>query len=225
MLRMRKNDTYISGLWKSSLLGDLTWRCGDTRFQREPRSAARIPSWSWTSTRGAVQYTSHNNLTLALSVDSSYDPGISLEQGYPDGVAVVLKCHSCAGWIRWTKSSSPYRSIYFTLSEEDLAMPPPDQFWRIRADYDFETGSEPVQFCDDVVVALIEWDRMDGSQWGGLVLRQVSQGNYERIGWCFMDSNKSVPFVSRKAKLKDNFHWRYFRQFVTSLPVRSFRIV
>lgn len=100
MLRMRKNDTYISGLWKSSLLGDLTWRCGDTRFQREPRSAARIPSWSWTSTRGAVQYTSHNNLTLALSVDSSYDPGISLEQGYPDGVAVVLKCHSCAGWIR-----------------------------------------------------------------------------------------------------------------------------
>ena len=104
-------------------------------------------------------------------------------------------------------------------------MPPPDQFWRIRADYDLETGSEPVQFCDDVVVALIEWDRMDGSQWGGLVLRQVSQGNYERIGWCFMDSNKSVPFVSRKAKLKDNFHWRYFRQFVTSLPVRSFRIV
>jgi hypothetical protein len=103
-------------------------------------------------------------------------------------------------------------------------MPRPDSWGHITTDYDWHTGSEPVQDGDVVVIAVIEWGQYTYN-WGGFVLRQVSEGNYERIGWCFLDYDYLQFFVSRKAKLKDNFEWRYYRSFVASLPVRSFRIV
>lgn len=104
-------------------------------------------------------------------------------------------------------------------------MPPPVTGWDVFKDYDYSTDIQPVQSGDEVVIAMIEWGRLNTSWWGGLVLRQVSQGNYERIGLCHMNSGAVSSRISRKAKLKDNFEWRYYRQFVASLPVRSFRIV
>lgn len=224
MLRMRKNDTYIAGLWKSSLLRDLTWR------RRGPgsssRSVSRVPSWSWASITGAVIHASHRDLAWARSLDVSYDLGEFSEPDHLDGAAVLLECYSCAGYISWFGYTSP---PCFIFSGEDLGMPAPGNVWRIMTDYDWRTGSEPVPDGEVAVVAVIEWgglnSGMQRTNWGGIVLRQVSQATYKRIGWCYLDSNEPFSSVSRKAKLRDNFAWRYYRQFVASLPVRSFRIV
>jgi hypothetical protein len=143
--------------------------------------------------------------------------------GHVDDTAIQLECLSCNGVIRWY--TNDYSSHYFNPREENLVVPPPDRTWEVKADYDYSTGNKPVQNGDAVVIAVIEWGRLDTYGWGGLVLRQVSQSNYERIGLCYMDSRDVDSFVSRKAKLKDNFEWRYHRQFVASLPVRSFRII
>lgn len=114
----------------------------------------------------------------------------------------------------------------FEPKREDLVVPPlADEEWLVKADYDYSTGSQPVRLGAAVVFAVIEWGRLDTKGRGGLVLRQVSQATYERIGWCHMSPSDLFPIVSRKAKLKDNFKWRYYRSFVASLPVRSFRIV
>jgi hypothetical protein len=64
MLRMRKTDTYIAGLWKSSLLSDLTWRRsvrnsisrGCPNPEKDSRLASHVPSWSWASITDAVDY-------------------------------------------------------------------------------------------------------------------------------------------------------------------------
>lgn len=221
MLRMRKNDTYIAGLWKSSLLGDLTWR--RRGWKRSSRSASRVPSWSWASITDAVGYGSDRNFAWARSLDVSYGLRDSSEPDHFDGVAIELECYSCAGYVRWCLNPS---TPYFIFSGEDLVMPAPVDRWRITADYNNHTGSEPVRDGDVVVVAVIEWGGLDTTEWGGLVLRQVSQATYERIGWCYMSSAMwGFSSVLRKAKLRDNFEWRYYRSFVASLPVRSFRIV
>ena len=222
-LKIRENDTYIAGLWKSSLLTDLTWRCS-SNLEKSSRSASRVPSWSWASITGAVEYGSPKDLTWALSVDISCNSRDSLERGYLDGIAIVMKCHSWAGYIRWSGSCKGPPG--FIPSREDAVMPLLDNDWRITADYDYHTGSKPVQNGDAVVIAVIDLGRLDTYGRGGLVLRQVSHGNYERIGLCYRNYDfASASFVSRKARLRDNFEWRYYRSFVASLPVRSFRIV
>jgi hypothetical protein len=77
--RLRPNDEYIAGLWKSTLLFDLMWyRSEDSVDQGrcEPEPHIRMPSWSWASIRGAVEW--------PWFLESEYDP-----PGRPlDGVAV-----------------------------------------------------------------------------------------------------------------------------------------
>lgn len=215
MLRMRKNDTYIAGLWQSSFLSDLTWwHVGG----KHPRSAARVPSWSWASTTGTVRYES---LAWSRFTDHVRSQKTSILSSHLDGGEILLECRSCAGRIWW----SDHHPTEFIPSGEDLVMLPPDYTWEIKADYDFRTDSETVQIGDVVFIAVIKWGPLNWYGWGGLVLRQVSEATYERIGWCSVEVLCTTFPVWRKAKLRDNFDWRYFRQFVTSLPVRSFRIV
>ena len=48
-------DTYLAGLWKTSLLHDLMWSLRATTKYRHP-SVWRAPSWSWASVDNAVRY-------------------------------------------------------------------------------------------------------------------------------------------------------------------------
>lgn len=60
---------------------------------------------------------------------------------------------------------------------------------------------------------------------GGLVLQKASGETFERVGLCKFELSPNTPFVYRKASLRDNFEWRYARQFLALLPVRSYKIV
>ena len=213
VLRMRKGDTYIAGLWKSTLLRDLTWQSGTGGY--EPRPPLQVPSWSWASVTGAVVYGSHKKLTWARSIDIFYDLRESFKSEHLDSASILLECHSCIGYMGLTRDHF-YDIFLFEPEEKDLEMPPPEKRWTVNADYDYVTGSQPVQSGDAVVLAVIEWGRLDTIRWGGLVLCQVSQGNYERIGVCYIRSCDVGSPITRKAKLRDNFEWRYYRSFVAS---------
>lgn len=52
MSELRKNDTYIAGLWKNSLLLDLQWR---TYRPQQQRIGIPVPTWSWASVLAGVQ--------------------------------------------------------------------------------------------------------------------------------------------------------------------------
>ena len=222
MLRMRKTDEYIVGLWKSSLPSDVAWQSRDR--EKKPRPALLVPSWSWASVIGTVDYGFAKKLAWIRSIDISYGSEALSKRGHAGVTTILLECHSCNGVIR--RFTSSRRSIYgFDPIEESLVVPPLERAWRVEADYDYSTGSKPVQHGDAVVIAVIESSRLDMFKWSGLVLRQISQTTYERIGWSDVSYDTEYYFVSRKAKLRDNFAWRYHRSFVASLPVRSFRIV
>jgi hypothetical protein len=53
MIQMRTEDTYVAGLWKSSLVEGLTWALSGKDFRIEELHKKRpytAPSWSWAST-------------------------------------------------------------------------------------------------------------------------------------------------------------------------------
>jgi Heterokaryon incompatibility protein (HET) len=58
---VREGDVYLAGLWKNSLLFDLTWRTeqgkwddGDVKIMKP--SDYRAPSWSWASIDGPIEH-------------------------------------------------------------------------------------------------------------------------------------------------------------------------
>jgi hypothetical protein len=58
---VREGDVYLAGLWKNSLLFDLTWRtewgkwdAGDVDITKPPNY--RAPSWSWASIDGPIEH-------------------------------------------------------------------------------------------------------------------------------------------------------------------------
>jgi hypothetical protein len=50
-MRLRCADTYVAGMWKSSLLEDLTFY-----HRKGPRPNSNIPTWSWASWQGPVKF-------------------------------------------------------------------------------------------------------------------------------------------------------------------------
>jgi hypothetical protein len=55
MRRLLKNDIYLAGLWKATLLEELLWEAkGPNSFR--PDATMRIPSWSWASVEGSISY-------------------------------------------------------------------------------------------------------------------------------------------------------------------------
>ncbi|GJD00545.1 HET domain-containing protein [Colletotrichum higginsianum] len=48
-MQLFDGETYWCGMWQSSFPGCLLWKRYSTRFDREPTSTKRLPSWSWTS--------------------------------------------------------------------------------------------------------------------------------------------------------------------------------
>ena len=53
------NDTYLAGLWKSHLSLGLLWSCAQP-FEQCNFQAYRVPSWSWASLVGQVDWFDHN---------------------------------------------------------------------------------------------------------------------------------------------------------------------
>jgi hypothetical protein len=85
-----KDDVYISGIWKKSILSDLLWHTSNNK----PRPARNAPSWSWASTQGSeILYSSDKfpEQTKVVSVESTAIGAANL--GEVINASIILKAH------------------------------------------------------------------------------------------------------------------------------------
>jgi hypothetical protein len=75
MMRLRRPDTYIAGLWVNSMLQDLQWKCTGASKLHLLRLDIPVPSWSWVSVRGQFRFETAQAETLpgVIVLDLSYE--------------------------------------------------------------------------------------------------------------------------------------------------------
>lgn len=59
---------YLAGLWRGSLLSDLSWRVDKLVFENQRPAEYRGPSWSWVSTKAKTSFWTQEELAPRLTV-------------------------------------------------------------------------------------------------------------------------------------------------------------
>ncbi|KAK4200454.1 heterokaryon incompatibility protein-domain-containing protein [Triangularia verruculosa] len=167
---------YLAGLWKRSLVPDLLWRVGREK-ELDPKSSRpakyRAPSWSWASVEWGVYY---DNATRMVDV-SSYKQ------------VEVVDC-----WVSLAAREAPFGEVTDGLLRVKAAVVDvvsvrwvDDRFEVTVVDQEGrQTHIGDIYFDDirprtgGIAIAILQWD----ADWNGegLVLEEVSDGRFRRIG-------------------------------------------
>ncbi|KAH7094250.1 heterokaryon incompatibility protein-domain-containing protein [Paraphoma chrysanthemicola] len=194
--RLLNGDTYLAGLWKSTLLEELLWETKDPDSFR-PEELKNIPSWSWASVQGSIAYDEVGSirweeisLPTAEIIDVEVNgPGVvygNITSGHvtikgPLFVALVSPQHSGVASAThlhpWCERQTVSQTVPTTREENG----------RITVNFDDDESimpSLPKWFTMLVMYAYDEISRNVRS-WPttlGLVLDIDSDGRYHRVG-------------------------------------------
>jgi len=95
-LQWRKEDTYVAGMWTSSLLSDLLWyvhnASGSPLLPRLPNS---IPTWSWPSSRDNIHWNSGSTVPSLRLLDLSFTRVGPAHIGEVTNASITLEGHIC----------------------------------------------------------------------------------------------------------------------------------
>jgi hypothetical protein len=89
----RLNDQYVAGLWRSDLIGSLSWQSPNCKRVREYRA----PSWSWASVDGIIGFTPE---FLYKPLATIIDVKVDLKGANPYGEVSEGRIKICAPMIR-----------------------------------------------------------------------------------------------------------------------------
>lgn len=221
-MRIRKNDVYMAGMWKDSLLEDILWyrpwnhlRKGDLRPERIS------PSWSWASVRGPVIF------PRPL-------PG---QGGQLEGVQITEITFSAKGQPHMGEYSeasirlkAPFTEAVFDSSHSGSYPMMPDLIEQrdssnqsskniasgTLADYYFLDAQYENLESQQYAFVFISFI---GQECQGLILRQRSDTEYERIGTC------SCYIPGKEPNGDASAEERGVQSYLSSLPLREVKII
>jgi hypothetical protein len=223
-MRSRKNDTYIAGMWKSSLLYDSAWhRVGGYENLKRPDDTK--PTWSWASVPGAVGFYEVALLPSTKLLNVQYTAVGPAHIGEVRDASISLRGLMLNTALRQFNLGDEVDMMSYDL-EPDL----PEGYghlkpmlWRFIPDFGLHVGTQPLNL-DESFPILFLWHNSKEHRWFGLVLRRVSDTEHERIGiadlsyfdppteYCFGDSRRR-PRLATCADM------------INSLPLKEFKIV
>jgi hypothetical protein len=214
----RPGDTYIAGLWKDSMIEDLLWSRFKTDKARTP--VPDIPTWSWACMADAVSF-------LGIDIPRASISNISIKEvgppqlGSAAGAVITLQCKHCVATLRPKDLLQP-----FCINHQEMGIHTPNLniSFCFREDFDLSTEPRLLQESERVFIVFLGFNRAYYA-WAGLVLRQVSSTEFERIGCFQMEIQFDTESSRRKARPADNMEFRIRHSFVYSLPTREFRII
>ena len=213
----RPGDEYIAGLWKDSMIQDLLWFRvhGDTIYRPIPT----IPTWSWACMPDAINF--HTILGSKASVSKITTKEVGPPQlGNASGAVITLRSHYCVATL-------VSNTICIHYKETGIDEFPSDHRLRVsfRFTRDFALTTEPHPLLESERILLVFLGYRIGFHWCGLVLRQVSSTDYERIGDFGTWTHFEFANLRLKAKPNDYFGARIQHSFVLSLPIGEFNII
>lgn len=214
----RPGDTYIAGLWRDSIIQDLLW--SHVHTDKAYRRIPNVPTWSWACMPDAIDF------QMILGSNASV-PNIAVrETGPPQlgnafGAMLSLQSHYCVATL-------VSDTICIDYEETGIDEFPSDHRLRVSflftRDFALPTGPQPLPISKRIFIVFLGF-RSRCFNWRGLVLRQVSSTEYERIGGFGTIKHFRGDNVRRKAKPTDDIEIRIQHSFVFSLPVRVFDII
>ena len=214
----RPGDTYIAGLWRDSIIQDLLW--SHVHTDKAYRRIPNIPTWSWACMPDAIDF------QMILGSNASVSNIAVKETGPPQlgnafGAILSLQSHYCVATL-------VSDTICIDYEETGIDEFPSDHRLRVSflftRDFALPTGPQPLPDSERIFVVFLGF-RSRCFNWRGLVLRQVSSTEYERIGGFGTIKHFRGDNVRRKAKPTDDIEIRIQHSFVFSLPVRVFDII
>ncbi|KAF2647567.1 HET-domain-containing protein [Lophiostoma macrostomum CBS 122681] len=219
MLQFRKSDAYIAGVWRNSLLSDIGWVTSGYRKHRTPNS--RIPTWSWASLTlvGGIRYSFQNPhiISSVKVVDCSYTAIGPVNTGRVHDATITLRgplLNFVANAVRL------YGEDAFRVADSHFD---PNKFaFMTSPDCDLVDAESPPVF-NEIFKALLLYDGTDDKEWRvggfGLLLREISDGEYIRIG-----AVEIFPTPHRSG-LQDHISQEWLDNFIADLPVGEVSIV
>lgn len=223
-MRTRKDDVYMAGMWKSSLLKDLSWErpYNFLLLGRDCRPECVSPSWSWLSAKGPVAFPGSASFPrrgvqlegVEITEISFVPEGLPHMGGYSKA-SIKLR----APFIEATLPSPQLgrdRFMHDLVATHNSSHPTfKTSVCGFSADYNFLDAQ--ITNLDSEQYAFVFMTSV-GQCWG-LALRRRSDTEYERIGTCqcYMPSWESHDDTSVEEQS--------VRSYISSLPFREVTII
>ncbi|KAH7309731.1 heterokaryon incompatibility protein-domain-containing protein [Stachybotrys elegans] len=222
MMRFRRGkDTYIAGMWKNTLLSDLSWY----HFgQSYPRPAGTTPSWSWASIQGNVMWAEATPLPVSEIIDIQYTRVGPKNIGDAVGAHIVVRGLVIHGHYTTGKSPDEQFTVpyWVSLAIHNL----PSSFSDVAVshfypDYKYTEATPPVNSGDPLKGLILYKEKR---QWTGLVLRKAKDNpeQYERIGLFSVQHKNYRERFSQGHKEVDTSQ---VGEYIASLPVERVCII
>jgi hypothetical protein len=210
---VRKDDTYVAGMWMKTHLQDLSWR---TQWGRaRPRPAVKYPTWSWISVKAGIDFFSFDPFPSAQLVCTDYKIVGPSHIGFTDTASITLSAPSITvtySTFDWDDSEQDQQP--FVL--EGLAELVRDSIVHVvqSVDFDYRTANPAILPGQRLVLPLLWHSGGGADRWAGILLRSVGEQIFERVGliWLLTDG------VAGRDR-------RRVRESMDSLPVKQFKII
>ncbi|CAN9402985.1 unnamed protein product [Alternaria alternata] len=216
-MRLRLDDVYIAGMWKKSLLSDLAWQPFEIRTPPARCPQIRSPTWAWPSSQVQVCWKSGSLEPCLRLVDLSYTCVGPAHVGEVTNASITMEGHTYTIRVKETigrrifQLESCFEIVSHSLLDVVLRK------WSAHMDFDWSTGDRPVRVGDTFVVLPISL-LSEEICYTGLILREVTDGVFERMG--IIDIG-----VVWKEGMTDLEETQLTYDFVEALPIRQVKII
>jgi hypothetical protein len=216
-LRVRQGDTYIAGMWISSLLDDLTWRTVCHGDPLPPRPPTYVPTWTWPSSQAPVSFSNSVRLPALRLVDLSFVRVGPAHIGDVKDARITLRGPDLAVRL----PTLQMKDMWNLASCLEIASPPcltvHVSKTRSSPDFNWTSGDRPVNAGDtfSVILTIIE-----GTYRTGIILREVTENVFERMG---LLSIRHIDDTVDSCLEETQHQW--LDDYVDSLPIRDVKII
>ncbi|KAH6622067.1 heterokaryon incompatibility protein-domain-containing protein [Boeremia exigua] len=215
MEQYRKQDTYLGGLWWSSLLYDLQW----VVFSHQARCNSNAPTWSWASVNGEVQFERRGIEPYVLPsvtlLDVVYRSMSSAFVGRATEARISLEGHTSK--VTRKGFASRHLDDPFELSNLNGLDIGIMSFTDIDPDTDSRSGSPD----EDLIVFFLTKRTNLVCGYSGPILRKLHDNIFQRVGWL----RASRPFGCPVLSSTDPDFWAPLDAYMAKSPLEVVTIV
>ncbi|KAJ8113334.1 hypothetical protein OPT61_g4516 [Boeremia exigua] len=220
MQSIRQDDIYAAGMWRDSLLEDLSW---EPIFPPGERRGSR-PTWSWISVSSGVFWCPNTVLKTTTLVRTDFQVTGPSHFGQTTGASITLRGPAASFILRDGNAS---------LSSHRLRCPKlPEEYADVQkhayCNPDFVWNTAELEPRDnDHLSFLLLWhthghgDPVDGVM--GLILRHAGSEQYQRVGTIHFERHNVYVFY--QSHDENRVVGELVDRYVASLPIKEFTIV
>jgi hypothetical protein len=212
MRTFRRNDIYVAGMWKNSILANLCWH--STNPDSHTRLVRPAPTWSWATIPGNIVNWAWSKNTRPIPtvklLDLSFTSVGPANVGEAIGASLTVKAHVIlANLTEEFPMAGTQRSMGGTIARSVSTRLPGGLYssygpWSTRVDLDH---NNPLPTPNPVIKVLILKKSHESVAISlfDIILRQLpgTAAVYERIGWITFDYSSYVDSMQDLIQVKD----------------------